>query len=224
MARYGKTTISLPISGIKSLGKLISKATAPHREKEMRKRCVAAAKLARDAIADNAPNTLYMRLLHSEKLERYYNKNPGYDIKMEAGAKFTFVLQLSTNRFPASLYKGYNPVWGLIVSNYGRRAIDVQSPSAIPLPTDSPVSSRGTRTFKNKPYNHPKYGTGYQGRYSGKFVMFTRHVDAVVGTHWIEEGLRNAATGMKNILSSGKGISSETGLDRGARTSKAAVL
>lgn len=220
----GQTRIELSAKNIRSLGKKISKATAPVREKEMRRRCIAAAKLVRDAIADNAPTSLYTRILQSEKLEREYNKNPGYDAKMEAGAKFTFVLKLSTRRFPVSQYKGYNPVWGMIVSNYGRRAIDVQKPNAIPIPVDSRTSIWNGRTIKNRPYNHPQYGTGYQGRYAGKFVRFTQHVDAVVGTNWIEEGMDNAMTGIRAIISRGEGLGGDVGLSRGARISKADVL
>ena len=213
--------ITLSAGNFRGFGKKINAIVAGEREKVMRGRCIAAAKLARDSIADNAPSTLFMRLLHSEKLEREYNKNPGYDMKMEAGAKFSFVLKLSTNRFPKSQYGNYNPVWGMIVSNYGRRAIDVMPPNAMPIPVDFSKDSRGR---KLKRYMHPEYGTGYQGRYSGKFVYFATHVDAVAGTNWMEEGLRNAHNGIRGILKGDIEISRETGLDRGARVSKADVL
>lgn len=220
MARK-QTRINISAGNFRGFGKAVNALVAKEREKVMRGRCIAAAKLARDAIADNAPSSLFTRLLQSEKLEREYNKNPGYDMKMEAGAKFSFVLKLSTNRFPASRFGNYNPVWGMIVSNYGRRAIDVAPPSAMPIPVDS---SRDAKGRKLKRYNHPRFGTGYNGMYSGRYVKFTTHVDAVQGTGWMEEGLRNAHYGIKAILKGDIAVSREVGMDRGARRSKSDVL
>lgn len=203
--------------------KMIEKAIASLREREMRSRCIQAAYLARDAVAENAPKPMFTKLLYGEKMERFYNKNSGYDVRMDAGASFNFVLKMSTNRFATPHYRGYNPVWAMIVSDAGRRAIDVGLDTAIPVPTDveSYVATSGGRwrEKKNKPYDHPSFGMGYRNKYAGKYVQFTRHVDAVTGTGWIDAGLQGAATKINNIIA-GKTTYRPKGLDRGARSDK----
>lgn len=188
----------------------INRLIADERESLLRKRCIQAAQYVRDAVADNAPKPIFKQVLQSEKLERFYNKNPGYDLKMEAGARMTFVLELSTNRFSLSQFKGWNPVWGILVSNYGRGEINVQKPSAIPIPTMS---------VTKRLYEHPRFGYGYGNMYNGMYVKFTQHVDAVVGTHWIEDGVRTSYGKVGRILS-GKEKYTPAGLVRGALAAK----
>lgn len=208
---YGRVKrMEVPMSkaGIgKKLFKQFEKEIAKAREVEMRRRCIQAAKLIRDEIADSAPKPIYRDLLLGEPLERYYNKNSGYDVRMDAGARFTFVLKLSVNRFLGSQYRGWNPVFGLYVSNYGRAAIVAEEGSAIPIASDEPGNSR-------KLYDHPQFGTGWGGRYQGKYVNFVKHVSPVQGTHWIENAVVSATRRANNVLSGKTGYAKNRDIDR----------
>lgn len=174
--------------------KQILKTVANENAKQMRSKIIDSAYLIRDTVADNAPRPLYKRILMGEKLEKHENKNSGFDVKMEGSLNMSFQLQLSTSRFSKGTYKGWNPIIGLLNSNYGRKAITVSGASGnlIPIPTED--------TDSGKAYNHPRYGQGYGNRYKNSDVIFTDRVRAVQGTHWIEQGVNKASIKVNNII------------------------
>jgi hypothetical protein len=196
MARARHVTVEIDDTGIKRKAlRQIEKIIAEEREKEMRKRCIKAAHYVRDELADSAPKAVYKRILMGEPLERFYNKNTGYDIRMDSGAQFRFVLQLSTERFSGLQFKGWNPIWGLIVSSYGRAGISYtrNGKGGIPIAVQSSRNSR-------KIYNHPRFGTGYRGRYRGMSVAFVDRVAPVTGNNWIDQAVNSASAGAYAIL------------------------
>lgn len=172
----------------------IEKILAQEREKVIRQRAIQAAHFIRDEIANNAPRRLYREILLGEPLERFYNKNSGYDVKLDAGAQFEFVLKLSTNRFGKNKYSGWNPMWGLLNSNYGRRGFSVAGDSKIPVPDTEGRRRKGTK------YHHPKYGYGYENRYKNTKVVMVDRVGPVTGTNWIEQAVESGRRKINNIL------------------------
>lgn len=175
------------------LFKEIEKVISQKKEVIIRKRAIQAAHLIRDSIAENAPRQLYTNILLGEPLERFYNRNSGYDVSLSSGAQFHFSLKLSTHRFSKGTYQGWNPIYGLLNSNYGRKQIS--SPDGIPVAVYG-----GYRSRSKTKYNHPAYRFGHKGRYRGSVVVFPKTVREVSGTHWIEAAIDNSRGKINRIL------------------------
>jgi len=176
------------------LFKEINKATANARSKVIRKRAIDTAYFIRDSIAKNAPKRVYEDIIMGTPLERHYNYNSGFDVDLSASGSFEFTLKLSTHRLSSKQYGGYNPMWGLLVSNYGRGPITTSRDNPMPIADTSNQSN------SKIDYNHPVYGLGYNNRYAGEKVAFVTHVKGVQGTHWIEQALQSSTRKANNIL------------------------
>lgn len=163
--------------------KEIERMLAEERASTVRRKAIETAHFMQKRIADSAPTPLYSKIINDLPLEKMESKNSGFDFEMNGRAEFSFALRISPRRYPLSQYKGYNPVWGLLVSNSGRPAIDVPKNHPIPIPIDG----RSGKRFKA--YCHPVYEYGYKNRYKGKKVVFVTHVDAVQGTRWIDKAV-----------------------------------
>ena len=185
--------IGMPMTGAKIL-KEIEKTVAKQASKKVRKQIIDSAYLIRDTVADNAPNKTYKEILLGSPLERYYNYNSGFDVRLDRGMQARFVLKLSTDRFARGTYLGYNPIWGLIASNKGRDEKYIGK-GKVPVPMDKPKNPKAKR-----PWNHPELGYGHKARYKERKVGFIDSIPGVKGTHWIEAGVLSASSKAANIL------------------------
>ncbi len=179
---------------LSQVSKKIEKALATKSSAEVRSNIIDSAYFIRDHVASRAPKKVFEDIIMGLPLEKYENKNSGFDVKLDSSMSSEFILKVSTANFSRGTYLNYNPVAGLLVSNYGREAIDTDINNKIPIPDTKGMSNSKT------PYDHPIYGTGYGGRYNNAKVVFTTHVDAVPASHWIEEAVEEASRKANNIL------------------------
>lgn len=189
-----RITISRRGSTAKEAFKEIEKLAAQKRAGDVRRRIIASAHYVRDHIIDAAPRESFKKLLLGMPVEKYEHYNSGFDMNISAGGQVSFYLMLSTGRFNKNKFQGYNPVWGLLVSAYGRKAIVASDPKhPIPIPVNL-LAANG------REYNHPKFGTGWGNRFAGMGVIFRKSVAAVEGTDWIDNAVKNAKTHAMRIL------------------------
>lgn len=174
-----------------AVAKKIEKMVANESAKTVRSRIIDSAYLIRDTVADSAPKPIYTRIILGEPLERFENKNSGFDVSLNSGMNMSFELRLSTSRFSKGRFSGYNPMIGLLNSNYGRRAFTISGGGA-PIPIDE-VEGK-------KPYNHPTYGFGHNSMYEGKDVIFVKKIKGITGTNWIEEAVQKSSRKANNVL------------------------
>jgi len=172
----------------------INKEVAGLSSKEIRQRSIDTAYMVRDRIADNAPTATYAKIIKGLPLERYYNYNSGFDFDLKANASYGFTLKLSTENFSKGTYLNYNPIYGLLNSNYGRRRMYSKPRHKFPIAVDC-INQRGEK------YNHPVFGHGYRGMYSNKEVLFLDKIDPIIGTHWIEKAVDSSKVKAGNIMS-----------------------
>lgn len=168
-------------------------------------------------MANSAPNQIYKDVIMSLPLEKHTNYNSGYDVKIATGAKFEFFLKLSTEWYEKRMsYKGWNPVWGIIVSDRGRKSITVtrtivtkngtRTVGGIPIPVDESRTS-------TKDYDHPTRGRGYNDMYADSKVAFVKTLRAIQGTNWIRDAVENSKAEVIQALKSGdtKFLNMDTG-------------
>jgi len=174
----------------KKIVKKMEKAMAGDASREVRARIIESAYYIRDAVASNAPKAIYGDIIQGTPLEKFENRNSGFDVSLDSNMNANFELSLSTMRFSKSEYKGYNPIIGLLVSNYGRGPITASGGKKIPIPSDDGKTA----------YDHPVYGTGYNSMYADKKVKFVKSVAGVSGSFWIEAGVQGASAEARRIL------------------------
>ena len=181
-----------------AVAKKIEKMVATKSSAEVRSNIIDSAYFIRDHVARQAPKKTYENIIMGLPLEKYENKNSGFDVKLNSSMSNEFILKVSTANFSRGTYKNYNPAMGLLVSNYGRDAIQTSINNKIPIPDTKGESDSKT------PYNHPIYGTGYNNMYANKKVIFTTHVKAVSPSYWIESAVQEASGKANNILAGAK--------------------
>jgi hypothetical protein len=174
--------------------KEIDRMLAQERVPMIRQKAIATAHYIQEELANNAPKPIYADIIRKLPVEKMENRNSGYDFTMSGNAEYTFSLRVSPRNYPLTKYKGYNPVWGLLVSDRGRGPIDADRKNPIPIPID------GGSGRKFKRYNHPEFGYSYQNRYKGRKVMFLTHVGGVVGSNWIGNTISNVRTQIFQIF------------------------
>jgi hypothetical protein len=183
--------------------KFVNREIASLSSKEIRQRSIDTAYMIRDRTANNAPTATYARIIKGLPLERHYNYNSGFDFDLKANASYGFTLKVSTDNFSKGVYQNYNPIYGLLNSNYGRRKLYSKPRHKFPIAVDR-INQRGEK------YNHPTMGHGYRGMYSRKEVLFVDTINPIIGTHWIERAVDSSKTKAKNILAGKTSYSKRT--------------
>lgn len=162
----------------KTLLDSVGEQTIEIKDKLLRQTSIKAARLIRSNIAEMAStiSPAGADIISKLKIEKRESWGSGHNLAFTDNGSVRYRMVLNPSKMGYTSAIGRNPVWALLVSNYGRKQVDAKADSWLAIATqDEQFAAKGKGGL---PIEHRGDSSWY--------VCFCKSAGAVTGSNWMQ--------------------------------------